>query len=294
MDQQGNNPDGVQGDRKGPLGTLRGKRAMRQVLAGELLSVAHLLRGPVFDPDGTRVGRVSDIVVRWVNGVAHPPVVAVLVSVGKGYALVDARDVTLEQAGIRLTSRQVTAATAVRGDGDVALARDVLDHQLVDVAGVQVVRAADVYLAKVTDGWNLAGIDVGLWALARRIPPRRHTCPPPNRAIDWADLQAFVARFPDPEVSDLDVPARAASMVGSSVQLASPAAEIRKLRAKNVAALLDGLDRNAQAQLATLADSSTVARVLRDLDPAKREALLSELDESDRVRLEALLEDGGQ
>ena len=56
-----------------------------------------------------------------------------------------------------------------------------------------------------------------------------------------------------------------------------------------VAGLLDGLGRPQQAQLASLADTPTVATVLHGLDPAKLDALLAELDASDRARMLALL-----
>jgi Mg/Co/Ni transporter MgtE len=64
---------------------------------------------------------------------------------------------------------------------------------------------------------------------------------------------------------------------------------LHKLRAQQVASLLDSLGRREQAQLAVLTDSSTVAEVLRELEPAKLDALLAELDETDRARLLVLL-----
>jgi hypothetical protein len=61
----------------------------------------------------------------------------------------------------------------VWADDDVALARarDVLDRQHVDTSGVQVVRAADAYLLNGPQGWELAGIDVGLLSLAEGSLP---------------------------------------------------------------------------------------------------------------------------
>jgi hypothetical protein len=88
-----------------------------------------------------------------------------------------------------------------RGKGDVALARDVLDRLLVDVAGVQA-----------ASSWGYR--------------PKTASCS----------------------------------------------------RAKEVAGLREGLKRPQQAQLAVLADSSTVAEVLLELDPAKLDAMLSEPD----------------
>jgi len=269
--------------------TLRDRLAVHRALAGQLISLANLLNRPVLDKAGTRVGRVSDVVVRWEEGVPHPPVTAVLVGAGNGYALVAARDVSLEQSEVRLLTDQTVVARPVRREGDVALARDVLDRQLVDVAGVQVVRAADIYLVEVSEGWELGGIDVGQWSLVRRLLPRRRICPPPDRLIDWADLQAFVPRFSDSALPGPVGPAAAAGTTGSGIKLGSPARAIRRLRAKQVAAIISDLGPREQAQVAALAAPSAAAAALRELDPAKRDAILAELDADDRARLLALL-----
>jgi hypothetical protein len=254
--------------------------------------LARLVGRPLRDLEEVKVARINDVVVRWDSGAAHPPVIGILATAGKGLAFVAARDLKFGQDEVRLRSAQLVVGAATRQRGDVALVRDVLDRQLVDVEGVQVVRAADVYLVNGIVGWELAGIDVGIWALLRRVLPRLGVSPAPDRAIDWADLQAFVPRFVDTARADPSDPAASAGITGSSVELTSRAAELHKLRAKDVAALLKGLNRTDQAQLAALADPSAVAEVLRGLEPAKLKALLSELDDADRSRLLALLPPG--
>jgi MgtE intracellular N domain/PRC-barrel domain len=270
---------------------LQDRIVARRTVADEMISLAYLLGRRVVNEEGTRVGKVSDIVVRWDAGVTNPPVVAVLVAVGSGLVVVDLQDVTLTQTGVRLRSGRQMVSRPVRAEGDVALARDVLDRQLVDVAGVQVVRAADVYLLNGPRGWELAGIDVGVRSFTRRLFPKRRVCPPPDRAIDWADLQTFVPRLPDNALPGKG-PAAAAGIIGGGVQLGRPASELKKLRASDVAAILAELGRGQQAQVAALAAPSAAAEALRQLDPAQRAALLAELSESDRERLQAMLEGG--
>jgi PRC-barrel domain len=267
----------------------RDRLVVRRAMGQELVSLANLFGCPVVDSAGARVGRVDDVVVRWERGVTHPSVAGVLVKVGDSLALIAAPDVTLTQTGVQLHRQPITVVHPTRHDTDVALARDVLDRQLVDVAGVQVVRAADVYLAKTAAGWEVAGIDIGIWALFRRLLPKRRTCPPPDRGLDWADLQAFVFRFPEEVPSEGTGPASAAGAVGSSMQTAYAAGALHTLRAKDVAALLRGLDRPSQAQLAALADTSTAAAALRGMEPAQLDAVLAELDEADRTKLLGLL-----
>ncbi|MGO9028384.1 MAG: magnesium transporter MgtE N-terminal domain-containing protein [Acidimicrobiales bacterium] len=268
---------------------LRNQIAMHRTIAGEVISLAHLLGRPVVDPDGNRVGRVNDVAVHWDAGSAHPRVSGVVVSVSKGLALVSASEVILEQRRVRLVPTRVLAATPVRDEGDIALARDVLDRQVVDVEGVQVVRASDVYLLRLSDGWELAGVDVGFRAYARRLLPKRRRCPPPDRAVDWADLQTFVPGAANPGTPGFTGPAAAAGTVGSGIQLGNPAKDLHKLRARDVAALISDLGRREQAQVASLATPSAAAEVLRGLSQEHRDALLAELSESDRARLVALL-----
>ena len=44
--------------------------------------------------------------------------------------------------------------------GEVELARDVMDHQLVDTDGARGIRASDLYLARVAGVVQLVGVDV--------------------------------------------------------------------------------------------------------------------------------------
>lgn len=262
--------------------------ALRRAAAGELISVANLVGSPVRDGSGRRVGRVQDVVAHWEEGVGHPPVTGVLVRVGGSVGRVSVQDLQLRQHGVSLKSMPLVVSPADRHPGDVVLAHDVLDHQLVDVQGVQVVRAADVYLGGLGDSWELGGVDVGLRALLRRLLPRRRKCPSPVRAIDWSDLQAFVPRFPAGGGGAHD-PAGAASTVGSSVQLAGAAADLHRLRPTEVTDLLNSLPRRKQAQLVGLTDAPTGLQALRALEPSTRDALLAELDDVDRARLADLL-----
>ncbi|HET8916265.1 MAG TPA: hypothetical protein VFM91_11215, partial [Propionibacteriaceae bacterium] len=263
--------------------------ARNGTLADRVISLAHILGRPVCNVAGLRIGRVSDIVVRWDAGNEHHPVTAVLVKVRGARAVVQQADVTLSQTEIRLRSDTRMEWQPVLGDDDVALARDVLDRQLVDTSGVQVVRAADVYLLDGPGGWELAGIDVGLLSFGRRLVTRRRACPSPDRVIDWAQLHAFVPRFTDTTTAWESAPTTAAGTAGSGLQLGGSAAQLKELRGPEVAALLSKLNRYQQAELVAGAQPSSAAEALSQLDTDHREALLAVLDEADRARLRAML-----
>jgi sporulation protein YlmC with PRC-barrel domain len=283
---------------RGPAGASKSIRpgwrlsSERRDLASQLVSVSNLVGRPVRSLKGARIGRVADIVALWKTAISHPLISGVLAKVGKDTAMVPIDELNLTQAGVQISSSSLKVMVPQHEEGHVQLARDVLDHQLVDVTGVQVVRASDVYIVKTNGAWELAGVDVGAWALFRRLLPKRLCRSIPDRALDWADVQAFVPRFPEEAAGALG-PASAAGTSESGVRLAYPANTLRKLRANDVARLLAGLDRGPQAQLAVMADPTAVAAAVAELGPDKFEALLSELGESDRARLKQMSAGGG-
>jgi hypothetical protein len=168
--------------------------ALSTAVANRVISLAQVFGRPVCNAGHTRTGRVSDIVVRWDAGSKYPPVTGVLFRARNAFAVVRHSDVTLTHAEVRLRSNARVTWRPVWRDDDVALARDVLDRRLVDPTGVHSVRAIDVYFLNGPRGWELAGIDVGVWPCGRGRISRRRRGPAPDRVVDWTQLQAFVPR----------------------------------------------------------------------------------------------------
>ncbi|HSS11189.1 MAG TPA: hypothetical protein VLL25_14985, partial [Acidimicrobiales bacterium] len=113
-----------------------------------LISLAGILGGPVYNQAGDEIGTVVDVVARWDGDEPYPPVTGFVVHVGSRIAFVgiDAvHEVTHDR--VQLRSARLDLRDFERRPGEVMLARDVIDHQLVDVDGVQVIRPADLYLA---------------------------------------------------------------------------------------------------------------------------------------------------
>ena len=155
----------------GGLARLRRQREARaretaaaRALKGSLMSLAALLGSEVKDPDGRSVGRLSDVVVHWTTRGAYPAVKAIVVKTGKVEVVIGARWLEVASpSAVRLRSSRAYASAVERHPDDVALAHDVLDRQVVDAGGVQIVRPADLYLTAVADRIELVGIEVGIW-----------------------------------------------------------------------------------------------------------------------------------
>jgi sporulation protein YlmC with PRC-barrel domain len=212
----------------------RDKVAARQ-LEGSLFSLAALLGSDVEDADGNTIGKFRDVVVRWTDGAPFPRMTAIVVRSGKRDVMIGARWLELHPpASVRLRSTKAYARAVERHPADVALAHDVLDHQVVDSAGTQLGRPADVYLAERDDAVDVVGIEVGPRALLRRLGPRSlRSHVRPQRVIDWRDIASFAPARPDGSRtrgrrSDM------AGKPGAGLALGEPAPQVRRFRPSEV------------------------------------------------------------
>jgi hypothetical protein len=230
------------------LARLRRRREARareltaaRALSGSLVSFAALLGSEVKDPDGRSVGRLSDVVVHWTARGAYPRAKAIVVKTGKGKVLIGARWLEfMSSSVVRLRSPRAYVSAVERHPDDVALARDVLDRQVVDAGGVQVLRPADLYLAAVEDRIELVGIEVGLGALARRLGPKRvRRRARPARVIDWGSVSGFVPPRAEDQPHHRGRHAEIAGEAGAGLALDRAAAEVRRLRPSDIQTALE-------------------------------------------------------
>jgi CBS domain-containing protein len=236
---------------------LTAVRAVRE----SLLSLAGLLNGPVVNQAGEEIGTLVDLVARWADE-PYPPVTGLVVRVARRQVFVPAEQVIeLDRRGARLRSARLDLREVERRPGEVLLARDVLDHQLVDTDGIKVIRAADLYVARVGEAYRLVGVDVGLQTLLRRLGPARFRwLPTPDRVIDWAAIQPF-------------------GIEPGGVRLRASTRGLHRLRPGELADLLEDLERPARQALLAELDPATAADALEEMDPEELDALLHEVSD---------------
>jgi hypothetical protein len=210
-----------------------------------LVGVAGLLGRPALNASGDRIGRLADVVVRWDED-SYPAVVGVVLRIGRRRTFLHAADLSrIAHDRIEVGTPRVVMEEFERRAGEVLLMADVIDHQLVDVDGARVVRAADLYLASL-DTMRLVAVDVGLKALARRmVPGRRRTGAQPGVVLDWAGVQP------------VDAP-------GGKLTLRSSAEHLRRLRPAELADLLDDLGRRERHALLSHLAPDIAADVLEE------------------------------
>jgi CBS domain-containing protein len=252
--------------------------ASRQ-LRQDIVSMAGLVGRPVLNQAGDEVGRVTDLVAR-VHGdgdETYPPVTGVVIRVGRRRAFLDASAVDrLHRRSVTLRTARLDLREFARREGEVLLARDILDHQLVDTDEIQVIRAADLYLAQVGDVIHLVGVDVSLQTLLRRLGPRRFRWhPTPDRVIDWSAIESFGA-------GSAEGPA--------AVKLRTPHGALRRLRPAELADVLEGLGRPGRQEVLDSLGGDLAADALEEMEPHELTALLRELDPGQAADLLARME----
>lgn len=217
------------------------ERAAARELEGSLVSLAALLGSPVEDSGGRSIGALQDVVVHWTAGVSYPPMTGIVVRSGKRDVLISARWLEVSPPGsVRLHSAKAYGRAVKRRSGDIALAHDVLDHQVVDSTGAQIVRPADVYLAAVRGRVELVGIEVGLRALLRRLAPKRlRGRIRPQRVIDWGSIDGFAPR-PGEDAQRHRSRSKFAGRPGAGIELGGTAADVKPLRPSEVQTALQG------------------------------------------------------
>ncbi|MGZ6672603.1 MAG: hypothetical protein ACXVFM_09675 [Solirubrobacteraceae bacterium] len=133
---------------------------------------------------GRRIGHLADLVVA--PGGPAPAVTGVVVRRrGSPPAWTPWGDVErLDGDGVILAPGAALEAPPTV----VLLARDVLDAQLVDLAGRRVVRVGDVYLRLDDRVLLVEGVEAGLDSVLRRLGLQRLARRAPRDAIAWNDL----------------------------------------------------------------------------------------------------------
>lgn len=251
---------------------LERRATASKAVRASLISLAGLIGGPVTNQAGEDVGRVVDVVARLYGPEPYPPVTGLILRIGRRRTFLAADALGKVHAGhVRLRTARVDLRDFTRRPGEVLLAKDVLDHQLVDVDGVQVTRAADLYLAPLVDRVVLVGVDVSLPTLLRRLGPRRWQArPTPERVLDWQAVAPFGEQ---------------ATEGPTEVRLRASRAALHRLRPADLADILEDLGRAERQQLLGWLEPEQAADALEEMEPAELENLLREAPPEHAARL---------
>ena len=255
--------------KKLPTPALRIARKAPTHLSESLISAAGLAGCTVVHKDGQEVGSLVDLVFRWDTNEAYPPLSGILVKVGHRVVWIAAGEVEeVARKSIRLNTTQLDLRDFKPRPAEVRVLQDILDHQLVDIDGARVVRAADLYVASNNKILRLVAVDVSYRALLRRLGPTRwraHSSP--GAVIDWSSVKSF-----------------GLSENGQSLKLAASRNDLRKLRPSELADLLEDLGRTERQELLDSLTHDQAADALEEMQAKELEVLLRESSPSEAAK----------
>ncbi|MCL5994611.1 MAG: CBS domain-containing protein [Chloroflexi bacterium] len=255
--------------------------------------MSELIDKPVADVEGERVGQLVDLVAaNRGDVVTHPVIVALVVKRPGGNLLVSFSDVVVLVApAIPLNKRLADITPYQPAEGDLYLARDVLDKQIIDTNGMRVVRVNDLEIARVNGHFYVANLDIGGMGLLRRLGLARVAKKIaaslgrelPSGVIAWSDTellpgdQPMRLKVPSDKIADLH-PADLAEII-SDLSRVESSKLLNSLDVKTVADTLEEVEPDFQASLVESMADEKVADVLEEMAPDAAADLLAELSE---------------
>src|ERR671933_111960 len=214
--------------------------------------VSELIGAPVRDPDGRVVAKVTDLLVP--SDADYRAVEAVSLKPAKGSPRIVPWSAVrvLDDNKLALTSDLPQTPAFEPSPGDLSLARQVLDHQIIDVNGVRVVRVNDLQLAPADGHYRLIGVDISTAGLLRRLGASRvldalgvKLTP---RAIAWESVE----------------PVESGS---AGVKLKVAHADLAKLHPSDIAQIISQLDQQHVHEVLADLDDAAAAYAFSEVTP---------------------------
>jgi MgtE intracellular N domain/CBS domain len=274
-----------------------------------ILHLSSVIKQPLVDASGDRLGRVRDVIVR-VGESAHPPVVGMVITIGGRDLFLPIDKVErIDPGQVRFAGDRVDLRRFERRPGELLLGRDLLARHLINLVQGRLIRANEIELAAADGIWEVIGVDPSSRPSLRRLLPRRVGWrSSPGAIVDWASIEPFVSHVP---TSRLRIPYRKLArlhpaQIADLVEAAShdEGAEIIEAVRQDhelEADVFEELDTDHQvefiqtrtdaeaAQLLTAMAPDDAADLIAAIDQDRRLPILNQLPPSQQRKLRSLL-----
>lgn len=299
--------------------------------------LSQVLRRAVRTGNGDRVARIKDLVARLealnakgeASLEAYPPIAGLVVNIENRPLFIPWSQVkSLGSEGAQLASARIDLRPFERREGEVLLAKDVLDKQLIDIDGRRVVRANDLQLYQSDDTVRVTAVDVSFEAILRRLafgrlfggsngsakPPSREESTRrlrrrrigPAKLIEWRDIEPLKAGVPDvrlrlsherlallhpvdiAHIAD-ELSYKEGAEIIESLDDETAADALQEMDEEKQADIVEGMDQERAADILEEMGPDDAADLLADLDEAQKEELLRRMDPEDAEDVEELL-----
>ena len=242
-----------------------------------MLYLSQMIGKPVIDAEGERIGTISDVAIQ--TGEVFPRVTS-LAFKGPGNVpfMISWRKYVDNYDGETL--HLATNATGIRFSylqpEEVLLARDLLNHQIVDTHGLKVVRVNDLKLSVSGQQLRLLGAEVGLRGILRGLAPwlERFGISIAKRLGKRFDEQIIAWNYMDLVDRDL-----------SKVQLSVTHTRLEELHPADVADILEQLDPAQRLAVFAYLDDERAGDAISELEDEYQADIIDEMDDARASRL---------
>ncbi len=223
--------------------------------------ISELLNNKITDSSDASVGKLRDILISPKEG-AFAPLEFLVIEVAKKDIKFVPYEFVGNFSGSRISLKNLFAKIAVSElpPGQyVYLKRDVLDRQIVDVAGTRVVRVNDLRIGSLENRMCVLGIDASFRGLLRRL----------------GIGDSFLARI----FKVMFIDWRQAKLLEGSapLQLDTAVEKLSSLHPADLANIVEELDVKSGSHLLASLDSMEAAKVLEEVDPGLQTVLVKYL-----------------
>ncbi len=226
-----------------------------------MLYLSQVLGRKIVDSHGEKIATVKDVVVRYGED-DYPPFVGLMARYRRRDFFIPRNHIAaISESQTRLNVDLLNLTPFVRRNGEVLLARDVLDKQLIDVDGKRVVRVNDVQFIEAGNEWRVTGADVSLQGFLRRLMPLGFYSNRIVEVIDWSDVGYL-----------------ATDTATATVQLKSSKGKLSRLHPVEIAQLAESLSPIHRTEIVESLDDETAAETLEEMSTVAQARILDELD----------------
>ena len=240
-----------------------------------MLYLSQLQGAPVEDPHGVRVGKISDLLT--VRDVSSQRCVFLIEGQDDQSWYASADEVVWRDHTLHLSreASQLEPAALALSARQVALAGEVLDKQVIDLARKKPVRVNDVSLS---DDWRVLGVDNSPLGLMRRLAPpwllgtrSKHT---PTSFIPWERIELIGSSAEtEPDAVETSTPPAT-----SLVKLMRPTSgQLAELHPADIADIVHQLSPGQGARLIEGLDNEIAADAFEEVDTDRQAQILEKI-----------------
>ncbi len=258
-----------------------------------MLYLSQLLGTPVEDAQGTRVGKVIDIIaaigMRFIASAVPTSSPLTPVSTARPTLIIEGHDdqrwsVPVEGVEWHGTSlhllvpvESLSVWSEATSSQQVSLAREVLDKQVIDIDHKRAVRVNDVCLS---DDWQIRGIDNSTLGLVRRLAPSwllgARSKRAPTTLIPWERIELIGEEAVEDVQREQDT--SEPSPAHTSRQARQQSGQLAELRPADIADIVHQLTPGQGARLIEGLDNETAADTLEEIDTDRQGHILESID----------------